>query len=538
MSKVLRLSAAGETHPGRKRVNNEDFVAFFEPSTEQDLLVSGCLYVVADGVGGASNGERVSQFAVQKVMYEYYQRSTLPPAERLTQVIQDTSREIFEFSQKSENMTTMATTLVAAAVIKKRLVVANVGDSRAYLIRGGEAFQITHDHNLVGEMLREGLLTEREALASKVKNRLSRSLGGEPEPVVDIFEVSLLPGDRILLCTDGLTRYALTQDIQKLAIGGTPNEIVHKLVDFANKRGGADNISVIVVDVGEEILPNEWINEKTNVQPILVPISDLDTVFNGSAIQPYKNPKRRVPRNKLVPRYLIPLFSAIVLLTVATGGLVVIAITSPPGTPTPAAIATPISSVSNKPTPTQLILNQSTTHTFEPPTRQPDKPIPTYTPASTPTMITQNLPENISSGGCFAEFKGVYRTLYEHFGNDGQRYINNTGPDSFVQDYKSKYLYLVYLLVYRDELSSQEPDFYPLSELPQGNVELNQKLDEASRGWKWLLLPEKSQENCKGDDEQWISLIQPIPEIRVTTPTPTPTPTATETKVTSNLSNQ
>ena len=137
---------------------------------------------------------------------------------------------------------------MAAVILGNTLIVANVGDSRAYLIHNGEAVQITRDHSIVGEMVATGEMTEAEAQASKIENRLTRSVGGESEVHVQVYEpIILQPGDKVLLCTDGLTRYALLPKITELTAQVTPDEIAKKLINYANQRGGADNVSVIVI---------------------------------------------------------------------------------------------------------------------------------------------------------------------------------------------------------------------------------------------------------------------------------------------------
>ena len=256
MNVVFRVTSAGATDVGRRRAHNEDFLGWFEPHDESTLRASGRLYVVADGVGGAAYGERASRYAVQKVLYTYYRRADVPPAERLAQAIQEASREIYAYSQQEAVGRPVATTLVAAVVWQHTLIVANVGDSRAYLLRNGVAEQITRDHNLGEEMVREGLMSAEEAREARIRNRLTRSLGGRPAPEVDIFTRTLQPGDRVLLCSDGLTRYASAEDLARLAAEGNPQEVVERLIAFANRAGGADNISALLVEIGEP-LPSE-----------------------------------------------------------------------------------------------------------------------------------------------------------------------------------------------------------------------------------------------------------------------------------------
>ena len=250
MSETFKISSSMLSHPGRKRPNNEDFAIFFEPADPQVLLESGAVYIVADGVGGASEGERASQYAAEKVLHEYYLHPGEEPGVRLKQAMQQASQEIFDYAESGERYKRMATTLVAAAIRGGLLTVAHVGDSRLYLLRDGKTAQLTSDHSNVGELVAQGLMTEEEALHSKAKNRLTRSLGAEAEAIVDVqYDLPLQPGDRLLLCSDGLTRYALGEKIGELAAQGSPDEAAARLVDFANRSGGEDNVTVIVVAV-------------------------------------------------------------------------------------------------------------------------------------------------------------------------------------------------------------------------------------------------------------------------------------------------
>lgn len=240
---------------GRARRNNEDYVASFEPPDPQELRTSGCLYIVADGVGGESKGERASQYAAEKVMYEYYQHPEREPGERLRWAMELVNGEIYKYTQQNEKFIRMATTMVAAVVRGNQLTVANVGDSRAYLIRAGDVTQITRDHSIVGELVASGAMTQLEAQNSTVKNRITRSIGGELEVQVDVFPAMLLQtGDRILLCSDGLTRYAQRENISELTSEGSPEEIAQQLIQYANRRGGADNVSVILVSIQPEVM--------------------------------------------------------------------------------------------------------------------------------------------------------------------------------------------------------------------------------------------------------------------------------------------
>jgi len=317
MDQIYQLDSAQLSHPGKKRKNNEDFVAHFEPNNSEDLSDSGCLYLLADGVGGEALGERASRYAVQKVLYEYF-RLDMEPSERLRQAMQQANRDIYRYAEQNDRPIRIATTLVAAAIRSNTLTIANVGDSRAYLIRNGRAQQVTQDHNLVGEMVRDGTLTEEEALHSRVKNHLTRSLGGEPEVHVDVFtNIPLQPGDKIMLCSDGLTRYTLSTDIVRLTLQGSPEEITARLIDYANQHGGADNISVVCISIGQPVSIAEAVHRGVSVlHPAAV---DWDTVVT----QVFDEPKRRRMK-PITPRKYQSVIAVGVMVSFVVLGIIVL----------------------------------------------------------------------------------------------------------------------------------------------------------------------------------------------------------------------
>jgi len=264
----LPLESAQNTDSGRKRPNNEDWVTGFEPTNPLEIQSSGSLYIVADGVGGASRGERASQYAAERVLFDFFKESTLEPAIRLQNAMRSVCKEIFEYSQDN-NLSRMATTMVAANIRGNILTVANVGDSRCYLIRSGKVVQITQDHNIAAELVRNGSITAGEAKYTKSGNTLLRSIGGDPDVDVDIFrEIDLFPGDMVLLCSDGLTRYVESETLLELCADGTAEQISQRLVDFANNSGGADNISIYVIKVGSDAVSREIDEDKTIPTPI------------------------------------------------------------------------------------------------------------------------------------------------------------------------------------------------------------------------------------------------------------------------------
>jgi protein phosphatase len=239
---------------GKKRANNEDNSDAFEPQDSRELDQSGRLFIVADGMGGHQQGEKASSFAVETLLKVYYEAPEIPPEKRLRDIIKQINQKLIEYSEKNlPRGERTGTTLVAAVVRKGKLLVANVGDSRAYLIRDGNVKQITRDHSLVAEMVRAGTLSEAEARESKFRNRLSRSVGGSPNLEVDIHaSIRLRRGDIVLLCTDGLTGYVSERDILEAAHGDA-KDIAERLISLANERGGADNITASVIKYGEPL---------------------------------------------------------------------------------------------------------------------------------------------------------------------------------------------------------------------------------------------------------------------------------------------
>ncbi|OQY90404.1 MAG: hypothetical protein B6D38_03685 [Anaerolineae bacterium UTCFX1] len=239
---------------GKKRDNNEDYSKSYEPPTIRELNQSGRLYAVADGMGGHQQGEMASSFAVESLLKIYYEAPEIPPEKRLNDIVKQINLKLIEYSEKNlPRGEKTGTTLVVAVIRQGKLLVANVGDSRAYLIRAGQVKQITRDHSFVAEMVRAGTLSEAEARESKYRNRLSRSVGADPNLEVDILPVIRLQrGDIILLCTDGLTGYIPEEDILQAAHGSAKN-IVERLIALANERGGADNITASIIKYGEPL---------------------------------------------------------------------------------------------------------------------------------------------------------------------------------------------------------------------------------------------------------------------------------------------
>jgi protein phosphatase len=237
MALELRWGAA--TDPGRVRTVNED-TAHAEDG----------LWVVADGMGGHAAGDVASQTAVTSLRAN-------AAAVGLVEAVRLANRAVLEQADRDAALRGMGTTITAAAPVEvdggTQLEVVNVGDSRAYLFRDGELHQLTEDHSLVAELEREGRITAAEARVHPQRNIVTRVLGNEPEVEVDAFPLDPFTGDRLLLCSDGLFNEVDERDIvHVLAHEHEPVAAAGALVDLANRAGGRDNITVVVIDVVDD----------------------------------------------------------------------------------------------------------------------------------------------------------------------------------------------------------------------------------------------------------------------------------------------
>ena len=262
MNFKLKFAALSDT--GKVRTNNEDNF-LLAPELE--------LALVADGMGGHNSGEVASAMAVKvtRDKYESMVRTGLKPApyddkftlesNRLSFAIQLANSVIFEAGNSGADNKGMGTTLSAALLKKTRLCVAHIGDSRVYLFRAGALKQISEDHSLVMEHVRKGLLTKEQAEASPLQNILTRALGAQKTPAVDVYEFELQPGDRVLLCTDGLFKAVKEPSIAAL-LRAQPDDAkaCRELVDVGNANGGPDNITVALGSVAKKSL-KEMIKE-------------------------------------------------------------------------------------------------------------------------------------------------------------------------------------------------------------------------------------------------------------------------------------
>ena len=258
---ISQLATAGLTHSGQVRPLNEDFWQVADESETAHLWEQrGRLLIVADGMGGHAAGEIASSLAVETLYRQYYDEDDipLPPAIRLERAVIEANLSVYEQAVTVDAQSGMGTTLVAAVVHEGRALIANVGDSRAYLIRDGQATQITDDHSWVAEQVKLGTITQEQAQTHAYRNLVTRCLGHRPGMQVDIFEHRLRQGDVLLLCSDGLSNQVPDVELAAVLTEQTPEQGVQTLVDMANQKGGPDNITAVVAQVIE--LP-AWLTE-------------------------------------------------------------------------------------------------------------------------------------------------------------------------------------------------------------------------------------------------------------------------------------
>ncbi|MDE7178522.1 MAG: Stp1/IreP family PP2C-type Ser/Thr phosphatase [Lachnospiraceae bacterium] len=232
------------TDIGRRRQLNQDFIYCSE--TPVGNLPN--VFIVADGMGGHNAGDYASVLAVETVVEEIGTSFEKSPVKVLEHAITKANTILRQRASENFSLSGMGTTLVAATCIGRYLEVANVGDSRLYVI-GDEITQITEDHSLVEEMVRMGGIDREEARNHPDKNIITRAVGARDDVEIDFFNLELQTGDMVLLCSDGLTNMVDDEMIRRiLKNGGSLKDRVEELVETANRNGGKDNISVIVIE--------------------------------------------------------------------------------------------------------------------------------------------------------------------------------------------------------------------------------------------------------------------------------------------------
>jgi len=299
-----KISVFGKTDVGCTREHNEDCFLVADLTTRQASLLpevrehevgrKGSLLVVADGMGGAAAGEVASEMATE-VVYEHLLGTWFNDDEdtpqqfafRLREAIEEANRKIHAHAKENPEMRGMGTTITAAGILGDHVYVTQVGDSRAYMIREGEATQITKDQSLMQRLVDAGELTEEEAERSERKNIILQALGPDARVRVDLTHQAICKGDTILLCSDGLSGLVNKDEIAKVVSQDKDLvQISADLIALANERGGPDNITVIVARFSGPGLPEPGDGEKVGHE--VYPLTDTESttepvpVYRGS----------------------------------------------------------------------------------------------------------------------------------------------------------------------------------------------------------------------------------------------------------------
>jgi PPM family protein phosphatase len=294
----MRLEIGAATDVGQVREVNEDGYLVDEPLG---------LMAVADGVGGHRAGEVASATALEAL------RAALGSGRSLREAIEEANEAVFTKSLSNEDFRGMGTTLTAGTMATGgTFIVGHVGDSRAYLLRGGELRQLTTDHSRVQELVDDGRLTADEAAVHPMRNVITRALGMDATVDVDIHPVQLEPGDRVLFCSDGLTGM-LRDDLvgAELRRDSDLSRVVARLIDAANSAGGEDNITVVVAIVTADDAPRA---EAPVAAPVAEPVRDEPDAGGTERHRPHRRTRR-------VGRVLLWVIPVLVILGVAIGAI-------------------------------------------------------------------------------------------------------------------------------------------------------------------------------------------------------------------------
>lgn len=330
-AKPIRIEVFGKTDLGRTRDHNEDRFLVADLTRREASLQStvrahdvgerGSLFVVADGMGGAAAGEVASQMATETIYDQMVKGWGTEPdltpqrfAYRLKEAVETANRQIHSYGAAHPEVRGMGTTTTAVGLLGDRVFLTQVGDSRAYLIRHGEAVQLTKDQSLMQRLVEAGELTEEEAEKSERKNIILQALGPDARVKVDLTHQEVRRGDILVLCSDGLSGSVKKEEIAEIATRERDLQgACDRLIALANERGGPDNITVILARFdGEGLRPPEASAEVGHqVYPL------IDTETSTEPVPVYKGSRPPEPaaraRWRLVALTLVALAAAAAL---------------------------------------------------------------------------------------------------------------------------------------------------------------------------------------------------------------------------------
>jgi serine/threonine protein phosphatase PrpC len=234
---------------GCQRENNEDQYAYWEPANDEEFARKGRLAIVADGMGGHEGGQEASRIAVETIRESFAEGPDGNAQSLLTIGFQNAHERILEFAAAHPELHGMGTTATAIALQGNQLYYAHVGDSRLYLVRGGNISRVTHDHSYVGRLVDNGVISPAEAEIHPQRHILTAALGAGAElwPETPEHAIALEKGDILVLCTDGLWSLLSESEIRSVVSGSEPPEACRALIQMTKDRGGPDNITVQVL---------------------------------------------------------------------------------------------------------------------------------------------------------------------------------------------------------------------------------------------------------------------------------------------------
>lgn len=270
------IAMGAKTDLGQVRENNEDKFDYFDPDDPALLAAKGRIYAVADGMGGHSAGQIAAELALNVFIRSYYSDGKTDIESSLRNAVRDANSYVVDVARTVPGRSGMGATLTAVAIRDDDLFIAQVGDSRCYLLREGQLEQITEDHSWVAEQVRAGAMTLEDAEQSPFRNVITRSMGGAPEVEPDVTAVKLQRGDRYLLCSDGLSGMVPASELAELVSRGSPSASAWGLVDRANQSGGKDNITAMVLQVLDiQPWPGVADDAETGVEEQAAPVPEL-----------------------------------------------------------------------------------------------------------------------------------------------------------------------------------------------------------------------------------------------------------------------
>jgi len=330
----VRVSVFGKTDLGRARDHNEDTFLVADLSTGKASLQPavrshqigprGSLFMVADGMGGAAAGELASAMAAD-LIYRHMitawagdsNQNAARFAYRMREAVELANARIYSYAREHPEVRGMGTTVTAAGVYGRDLYLAQIGDSRAYLVRESEAIQLTKDQSLMQRLVDAGELTEDEAEQSERRNIILQALGPDPKVKVDLTHQSLRNGDTLIVCSDGLSGLVRREEFAELARDhGDPPALCSALIDLANARGGPDNITVVTARFEVEGLPKTEEAEGVGYHTYEFPPGTVEPDANTTTteMEPLQQP--RAPNSSSTLEHLRSLGLIVVILGV------------------------------------------------------------------------------------------------------------------------------------------------------------------------------------------------------------------------------